>query len=304
MYTTYIYKAGSTAANILADVIKLLTGTTDQTLLSGDCVQASTSLVTIEPAGWEMWDAAAGVDAVGLRAVVSDDPTKHKYVVIDTNTAGYIFIKVYEYWNNITHVGTNVAYGCELVGYAQRLNVTNGGRLDIRATIRTIVMFSFQGGAYGSSTGSAPSGIVERTRASLWDTVENGYPKFLFVAFYLNTSGSSCFPPRSLGVSGQDVFANFAGYSLASVFGSQTTTAFPLSPQTYIPNAQKIPTPFIAPLSVVSAARGDLGGEMSSLCGFYLTVGNYGAAYDTLTIGGQQYIIWSSGNYRTAIRVA
>lgn len=68
MFAKYTYKAGSSATNLIADIKKILTGTTDKTLLSTDCDQVGsfiTDTLTTK-AGWTA-DASVGLnDAVKM----------------------------------------------------------------------------------------------------------------------------------------------------------------------------------------------------------------------------------------------
>lgn len=52
MFATYAYNGGAALKNIAADIIAILTGTTNKALLSGDCNQVGTSVTATVAAGW------------------------------------------------------------------------------------------------------------------------------------------------------------------------------------------------------------------------------------------------------------
>jgi hypothetical protein len=297
MYATYTYAASSTAANILADVVLLLTGTTDKGTLSANCVQGTTSIdASVTVAGWTVYDASAGTNAQCLRAPVADNASQYKYLVIDTNTAGYILQKVYETWNSGTHAGTNLAYNSDNTTYSQRTLIASGGTLYISANVRHCFIYSLQGGVYGNSSSSNPSGILERSRLSPWDTVANGYPPFVYWGAY-----SVIYEPRSLNATGGDITGN----------GSLMTIVFPLggsaeTPPTtsVISNSNKVTLGHVfLPFGACKAANGHLGGDFSSFSDIWLTTYNSGSPLDTVVYGGNTYNIWSAATtWRYAVR--
>ena len=299
MYASYYYSASSTAADILADVVAILTGETNKANLSASCNQTSTSIdASVNVAGWSVYDASAGTNAQCLRAAVADNASQYKYLVIDTNTAGYIFTKVYEDWNSTTHTGTNLAGYSAIAAYAQRVNVTSGGRLEIYATVRCCLLFSYQNNAWGSSTGSAWTGIVERTRKSPWDTVANGYPPFMFI-----NGITVSYEPRTLSATGTDLTTSYAvtylGHPLGIIAGTPQAP-----PSTVVPiDSDKNLGHMFLPICSTNPSIGHFGGDISSLCDIYLTTYNYGSTYDTILNNSSEYIIWATGTtWRLAIR--
>jgi len=301
MYATYVYAAGSTAANILADVVKLLTGTTDKAQLSANCVQASTSIdASVNAAGWEVYDASAGTNARCLRAPIVDNGSQYKYLVVDTNSAGYIFFKLYESWNNSTHVGSYLAYNSDSTAYSQRLNTSTGGRLEVSASARHAVVFSLQNSAYGSSSGSCPGGVVERTRRSPWDVIANGYmPVIAFIGF----GSYAAYEPRQVGETGSDETGSYAAVFPMHVFGGGAASLTSM-PATTIPydSTKSLLRHAFSPISFVNPANGHLGGDITSLCDIWLTTQTSGAAFDTVTYNSNTYVIWTSGTFRLAVR--
>jgi hypothetical protein len=138
------------AASALADIIDTI----------GDFITNATY-----GRGWALYDNAAGTNAKAYRALNADGTT-YKYIVLDYNTAGYILFKVYTSWNSGTHSGTNVAYLSDQTGYAQRIDITNGGSLYMSVRAAAFVMQS----SNGSSTGAGACGVVEISRDNAEDT--------------------------------------------------------------------------------------------------------------------------------------
>lgn len=291
-----MYNTSQTAANLLSDIVAILTGETNVANLSAGCDKANTELLsTYSAAGWTLHDNAAGTNAKCLKAVIADDATKFKYMVIDTNTAGTILQKTYETWNETTHVGTNLCYASDIAISNQRYNLATGGRLDITASIRHCAMFAYVSAIYGSSQYVSASGVFERTRKSGWDTVANAYPPFLWLHFSGATGGYS---PRVVGGTGSDVTSSSASYSIITPYGAITS-----GPSLMVPKADKTLGHQLLPFGVHGGAYGNLGGDISSYCNMYFTTMNYGAAYDELVVNGENYIIWTGySNTRVAVR--
>lgn len=305
MYAIYVYRAGTAVANILSDVTAILTGETNVANLSADCVQASSSiLTTATTAGWTLHDTLAGVNAQAIKAPVFDDPSKFKYVVLDTNTAGYIFHKVYETWDAGTHAGTNLCLNSNATFYAQRINTTSGGTFYIFANVRHITMWSYQSASWGSSQNYAPSGVYERTRRNLWDTVANGYPPFAWVSFctLVNNGSGYASTPRILYSNGLDMTG--LGAFIGSYIGSNAATipAYPAYNPMPLGALKEFKHPFI-PLYVFSPDIGFWGGDISEFADLYLTTCNYGGPLDEVIYNGNTYVILTTtGNRRIAVR--
>lgn len=110
MYARYVYKAGATPANILADLCALLCGTTDKATLSADCVQEDTEISSIyNPATWVMHDNAAPTAGKVLKQRAADNSCdKFLHLAV---TATQIKSNISETWNATTHTGTGLPSG-------------------------------------------------------------------------------------------------------------------------------------------------------------------------------------------------
>lgn len=107
MYAVYTHDSSTSQANLVNDIVLLLTGTTNPASLSADCVTASTTVsTTYSVAGWTLHDASGGTNLQIIKALQQDGVT-YKYVGIEANSTSSFRITVYEAWNAGTHTGTN-----------------------------------------------------------------------------------------------------------------------------------------------------------------------------------------------------
>lgn len=307
MFTRYEYKAGSTAANVVADVVKLLTGTTDKTLLSADCVQAPTIIINdgvARPAGWTEWDAAAGTNARGIRAPNFDGST-YKYVVVAHNNSTIMNFKLYESWNATAHTGTNLAYYSDLASanYGSTVNLALGGALFISSSARSIVFFGFVNGLYDS-----PQIVAEHSRDEIWDTPANNYPPTVFITGSSLTAGSGYYPykPRIRNYPGNDAISSNASVMPISAYGGVTVTSQPISPTTKVRDAANNPVHAFVPVSLMS--NGTTGVYISrepqthgKVFDIFLTTQSYGTTGDEVSFNGNVYFIAASGTVRIAV---
>ncbi|MBF0108674.1 MAG: hypothetical protein HQL76_05825 [Magnetococcales bacterium] len=294
MYAKYVYNAGSTVANVLSDVTALLTGESDLNNLSTRCNKGQSALVADVAAGWLLHDATAGTNARALKAPLADNPNAFKFVVLDFNTSGYVLTKVYETWNNTTHTGTNLCANSDQTPFSQRLDLTNGGVLHLCASARFLMIASFYGGTWGSSSYNGPSGCFERTRVCPWDTVAAGWPPFIFANLgywaYNDTSATS---PRKPSRTGAILTGASAGLNANVIpFGSLSWFMTNLSGVD-----QKVPDdaggsfiPFSPILLVDSGNMPMHYGEITSLCDLWVLPQGVAANLDVIQKSGVNYL--------------
>ena len=273
--------------------VKPLTGQVDKTALSASCNQAATTILSTNVAGWEVWDDATGVSNQTVFRALNADGSTYKYMMIDFSVANYLKTIVGESWDTGTNAWTNKANGSDNSAYSQRINTTNGGTLFIGATSVYVIIFSkSSAGVYGSSTGYAPCGIFERTRASGWDTAGAGYPPYVYGNWNLVGSATptgttyNFFAPRIKGQAGDSI----------------TTAAF-LSPCIEFPIAGNfrgaIPTVrcfdtdlswkhFMHEIAISNITAGWKAGKIKDI---YVTTESWGAAEDTISYAGNTYFI-------------
>ncbi|MBF0341892.1 MAG: hypothetical protein HQL95_13155 [Magnetococcales bacterium] len=300
MNAKYTYVAGATAANILADLVAILTGETNINNLSASCNKPFTTIESITAAGWTLHDAAAGTNAKCLKAPLADDATTFKYVVLDTNTAGYVITKVYETWNATTHVGTNLAFNSDVVGYQQRVSTTVTGTIYLFATARFMLLASLYSGLWGSSTNAGPSGCFERTRAGAWDTVTAGWPPYYFCSFGdLASTGLGAWSPRMMTRSQTTLTGTNASFTgQAGPMGSVSAMFTALATVD-----QKIPDELggsqIPMFSITWISTTNMPGpygEMSAACDIWAIPAGVAANLDIIKKGGVDYITIQANN--------
>ncbi|MEO5329334.1 MAG: hypothetical protein H7829_13965 [Magnetococcus sp. THC-1_WYH] len=294
MYCKYVYKAAASKANILADVVQLLTGETALSNLSSDCNVGASQLVTTVAAGWTLHDASAGTNARCIKAPLADDATTFKYMVIDTNTTGSIFGKVYETWNATAHTGTNLAYMSDSSSYCQRIS-TSSYQLYLFASPRSILMFSYTG-SYGSSTGNSPSGVFERTREMAWDIPGAGYPPYAHINFYQANGAGVIYPPRTKRRSTTDGTGATAVCTLGSTYvthpGALTETGVITDGVggEYVPLLPLIMTRWNCGTTAYPGGYGNF----SSLCHTFMIPTGVFAVLDEFQVGSETYIALST----------
>lgn len=141
MFAKYEYQVGATLANVMSDIVALLTGETNKANLSADCVQANTYIISTVAAGWTVYDAIAGTNAQCLRALDVGSST-YKYLVVDLNSTGRLLSKTYESWDSGAYTGTNLAYNSDNVDLGQIISLAEGGILFCRVSAKHGIFFS------------------------------------------------------------------------------------------------------------------------------------------------------------------
>jgi len=311
MFARYNYIAGSTVANIMADIVAILTGTTDKNTLSASCDKTNTYIYnTYTNAEWILHDASAGTNQVVLKGARFDDPTNYEYALLDFDTVASKFgVKLYETWNETTHTGTNVAYVSTNLssntGFYQRINTSAGGSTIIYANKGRCILF--QGNTatgYGDDTNKAWLGCMQRSRLSPWDTVAAGYP-ISAVVFGASMFGALSYSGGPLAVcriknpdGGSIVGSNDCVLKSAWIGCGGLTTATPIKGSYYYDSQSpvfKVPDGlggFYAPLTNIYANnpyKGHLGGSFSDVCDVWLGVA-YPFNLDEVVTGGKTYV--------------
>ncbi len=139
----------------------------------------------ITNAGWEEYDATAGVNAICYRAPNIDN-SNYKYVVLDFNTPNWLLMKVYESWNDTTHVGLNaVPHTTDTtIGYHQSLNLTTDKGIIyvfVNAAYLGIIIRQYTTAILGNSLICGVTGCFEFSRDNPDDTVVASFPIHAFV---------------------------------------------------------------------------------------------------------------------------
>ncbi|MEO5350044.1 MAG: hypothetical protein H7836_10390 [Magnetococcus sp. YQC-3] len=300
MYCKLVTNTTATSANfqinLLADLVALLTGEVTINNLSSSCDKVTSTITVDNIAGWTLHDAAAGTNAKCLKAPLADDPTTFKYVVVDTNTVGYVYLKVYETWDATAHTGTNNCTNSTSNNYCQQCSYSLGGTMHIFATARFILMNSQIGSTWGSASNGGGSGCFERTRNCTWDTVAAGYPPYLFanLGYWANSSSQSAAMPRKLlrtGVVNNGVGAMVSAFVVP--FGEITTMFSWLSgADQKVQNALGVGQIPLLPIMIVDAPSMPIHyGEISSLCDVWALPQGVAANMDTIVVNSVNYLV-------------
>jgi len=290
-----IFTPSSTGSRFAIDnvSVKPLTGVVDKTLLSASCTQANTTITSTIAAGWGVYDANTGTSNQQVLRAKNADGTTYKYLMLDFSTANFLKTLVYESWDAGANTGTNLATLSDVQANGQQLNVTNGGTIFIGVAPTYAIFFSkLSTGVYGCSTGYAPSGIVERTRAAGWDTSAAAYPPYVYMNLYhmgLATqvlTTSNLFAPRLKGQSA-DVLTTAAFLFPTIEFG------FLSNFKGSVPTVRCFGTDlswkhFMHEVGLSNFTQGLKAGKLLSI---YLTTKDWGAAEDVVTYGGYNYFI-------------
>lgn len=316
MYANLPYNApdANTAANLVSDVVKVLTGTTDKTQLSSSINQAGASIVSTIPGGWTLHDDVNSLKKV-VKAPISDDPSKFKYVLVESSS-GIIFIESYKSWNNVSHTGVkykrfNGATEQTTVGYntsnmiAYAIGAGNAsGSIYISSSanhVAGMAVYNTGGAVYGLSL------ITERTRMSPWDTVANGYDPIVYTCNNIGGgeigSNANRFLNSPVGPLTSTTDFDFSSASnpagmmylsssVSATIGLTTTNATINIPNAVLNSAKSSVVPLVS-FGCHSMANGNFGGEISAKCNIYLCP-SLGQNNDLITVGGINYRVWAS----------
>lgn len=176
MYAKYVTTSTSSQAEILSDVVAILTGTITVGSLSASCNQSLTEiLTTYNVSGWEMYDNDAGTNVKVLRSACYDTSSQHKYMVVNANTAGFVAFTFCESWNTTTNTGVN--FGTSL-NQSLRISTTQSTTIHLFANASMFLGYSVYGVTAGNTNGYAAF-MFEYTRWSPWDTATAGYPNWI-----------------------------------------------------------------------------------------------------------------------------
>ena len=204
-----------------------------------DVSTAVTAVLT--GAEWTVHDAAAGTNAICYRASNIDAST-YKYMVLDYNTSGWLFVKTYEAWNETTHAGTNVCpNGADTTkGYQQALNLTTDKGLIYcfaNARYAAFIIRQYSSAVLGNTVTCGISGVFEFSRDNPDDTVVAGYPVHCFLNTGIagenavNTNETISIPRTKSGAAGVQQYGE-----ISTVFGKTLYTT-PWLLKDMIPNA-------------------------------------------------------------------
>jgi hypothetical protein len=303
MYAQYVYKAGSTKANVLADIVALLTGTTNKALLSADCVQVNTEILTTESvAGWTLHDGAAGTNRVILSAPC-EDAVFTKYVGIDINTDGNFKFGGASTWDAVAHTGTKcIVINNDPVAFSGFINVTHfslaaGGTIFIQASVRHLFIYCRIAAA--NCVGFL---VTEFSREGI-NTTDTTYPNWFIIEAASGGGGwrPFCKSPVSAGeANSANGYMNYTGVSFTIPVTPSYSQVSGIVGQATFRNASEVVGYEAIPLDSLLLIGGyiaNLGtvmqGSGADILGKNKAPGMYckaGGNFDTMILNGKTYI--------------
>jgi len=303
MYSIYKYNSGATQANVLLDIVAILTGETTVANLSASCDKPNTTITSAIAAGWTLHDGSAGSNKKVIKSAYSDNGSAFKYVEIDLSSSSYIKLYTYETFDSGTHTGTNKSGD---ISYYQRFSTSENNTINIFSSSKHIVLYA--GYSNNTSWGDSSYGgcylLAEMTRLSAWNTVASGFPSFMLsYTGYENSSSSyycSYFTRVKNNVNTILSGSNATGkmYSLGSISGMWSYFPSGSTAVVYDENSnQKIPfySIYFGRYDYYAAPLG----EISSLCDIWLSPINILNVFDNVTNNSITYraIPLRSGSY-------
>lgn len=328
MYSTLVYAASAdyTMQDVLSDIVAVLTGTSSVGNLSAN-VDPSSSIDTTIPGGWTLWDDESA-DTKVIRAAVTDDPTKFKYIRLYLS-GGNLYARSYHTWDEVNHTGdfhsqmrsnTTSTIGISPLMYG---NPANNTSIQTDQTVVLVSSSQAHVGLYCKYQDIFYGGVflaTEHTRDSLWDTVANGYNPWVYTGYGSRYSdvmqvqtpqGNSAFnkPHFPINDTTDALQLNDGGSSYnyngcmklttgleGNSHNSTTLSSSLCMPDNVLDENKQWVMP-MATLGVTSQYRvtgnyaGNYGGDISSLCGFYL-MPSIGGFNDVVYRGGAEYRVW------------
>jgi hypothetical protein len=315
MYAKYQIASGTNdatkRANVLNDLILILTGTTDTNSLSAACDKPNSSISAGSVvAGWTTHDTDAGqesgqVTQQVIKAAYSDDASNYKYARLYINSSSQLLLYGYETWTAGSNTGTN-ALGTGV--YFNLNTLTAGGIIYLMSSARFLAIQVKTNNIVGNGMARLGLlGVFERTRLLPWDTVGLAYPKFILMeatnALYTTSGTYGCriknnvnndqtvvtLDLNTIGIRNGDFISStyFPAGASAVVYDDAAAAQVPLFPM-YISKYGS---------NVLSAPLG----EISSICDVWLAPPNSYTHEQTLTKGGNNYIAVQAYSYSSVL---
>lgn len=198
MFALLRTSATVTLPQFTSDLIGLLTGSiTTVGQLSASCDQSLSKVVSIDPAGWTVVDAAAGTAVNGIVPKViqspwADSPTDFKNIQIFSQGTNVLGFNGFHTWNPTTHTGTLPHVVSPLASSWQSFILYAGSYCVVSATAShfTVIMYAqtpigtFPAQAVGAYMSSNTVACFEYSRDDAWSTVANNYPSWFTLGDY------------------------------------------------------------------------------------------------------------------------
>ena len=295
MFCKYAYNAGITQAQLLSDIVAILTGETTVSNLGAGCDQANTTISTARAvAGWTVHDSSGGTNVQVIKAACNGDAAQYKYVEINTNTAGEVICGLWESWDAGTNAGTNLANLSKTSSQSQRYSTTLAGTLYISASQHRIAIYGAYTAVTGNSANGAATFILEADRGFTWCAVGQGFTPVTF----LHTSGQLGSSPRAISCANTVVTTTSAQVqilTMADCMSGATNIAFTTSSPNGVPmsgGVYGLPLlPFMgSPGSTTQSTRTAFSGF--SISDTYVVPGGFSSSLDETAYDGDTFIVF------------
>ncbi len=333
MYAKLQISGTATAAQVVTDIVAVLTGTTDVNELSAQIVNANSQIISTDPAGWTLVGDYLTTGKV-LSAPVADNASQYKYVAIFTSGSSVAY-QLGEGYNAGGKTLTTATASPGLISNHSSAAVTfpHGQTtfdLYITASARHIgfhTLSNSNGSYYPGDLG----GVFECTRKDIWNTSSSGFlPAVQTNSTYgLIVHGTTTAQNQFTGATpyGLNTTRYMADNYVTPTIISAGKSAMTLPWYSGIPNDSDTSTRALTSCgmnttgsSMVTNATGSkvhglipfghgrcshrfIGGEISPVCNIFITTTSFGAAYDTITVSGTTYEIWKLYSYDQALAI-
>lgn len=334
MYAKLQISGTATAAQVVTDLVAVLTGTTDVNALSAQIIKANSQIISTDPAGWTVVGDYLTTGKV-LSAPVADNASQYKYVAIFVSGTSVAY-QLAEGYNAGGKTLTTATASHGLISNHSNAGVTfpHGQTtfdLYITASARHMgfhTLTNASGNYYPGDLG----GVFECTRKDIWNTSSSGFLPAVQTnsAYGLITHGNTNATNHYItggGPYGLNTTRYMADHLATPTVISAGKSAMTLPWYSGIPNDYD--STYIALTgcgmsttgsSMVTNSTGSkvhglipfghgrcvhrfIGGEISPVCNIFITTTSFGAAYDTITVSGTTYEIWKLYSYNTALAI-
>lgn len=333
MYAKLQISGTATAAQVVTDIVAVLTGTTDVNELSAQIVKANSQIISTDPAGWTLVGDYLATGKV-LSAPVADNASQYKYVAIFTSGSSVAY-QLGEGYNagGKTLTTATVSHGL-ISNYASNAVTFPHGQttfdLYITASARHIgfhTLVNSGGNYYPGDLG----GVFECTRKDIWNTSSSGFlpavqtnSNYGLIAHGTNTAQNHFQTGGAYGlnttrymtdntVTPTIVSAGKSAMTLPWYSGTpndndtsitvMTTCGMNGTGSSMVTNATGSKVHGLIPFGHGRCAHRFIGGEISPVCNIFITTFLFGAAYDTITVSGVTYEIWKLYGSNCALAV-
>jgi hypothetical protein len=297
MYAKYAYTASATPAQIVSDLVALLTGTTNKATLGAGCDQANTEIISTIPAGWTIHDASAGTNKQVIKAPFSYNGALFKYLMLDHSiSTTRITFYGYETWDAIAHTGTNQTQNG--ANYLLPKGSGVGGFFYVFASAKFAAITATTGSSWGDESYGGITIFSEYSRAAPWSSTSMPHAALIQTGACIGASPyEHVFPLKAVdkvdavltgtnaraqlgtigvilgtnGYSQPSYFPNGSDFNIGNGLGAEFTPLFPL----YVMKAPVYGIPI---------------GDLSASADFWLLPNNLVGNLTTFQYGGNDYI--------------